>query len=197
MDLRRQGGHGHPCYSEADERSGLLANLYGIESGSQAILDTVKKNVTIKQIEDAVQMTLDAGISPCGFFIIGHPSETIDTLEATVEFACRLRLTEAHFSFMTPFPGSELYERAEEYGVFHNDWTKLNGWQVTFVPHGLTAEVLEHYSKKAFSRFYFRPRIILSYVAKIRSWKHLRFYFLGLISLLEFLIRKPHTKRQV
>jgi radical SAM superfamily enzyme YgiQ (UPF0313 family) len=186
-----------PAILKLMKEAGCWQIWYGIESGSQAILDTVKKNVTIKQIEDAVQMTLDAGISPCGFFIIGHPSETIETLEATVEFARRLRLTEAHFSFMTPFPGSELYERAEEYGVFHNDWTKLNGWQVTFVPHGLTAEVLEHYSKKAFSRFYFRPRIILSYIAKIRSWKHLRFYFLGLISLLEFLIRKPHTKRQV
>ena len=150
----------------------------------------MKKNITTKQITEAVNMTRDAGIVPCGFFMIGNPAETKESLMKTIDFAVKLPLGEAHFSFMTPFPGAELYPIAKELGVFDNDWSKLNGWTPVFVPFGLTARDLEYYSKKAFMPFYFRPRIVVSYIRKIRSWRHLKFYLLGLISLIEYMVRR-------
>ena len=183
-----------PTILTAMKEAGCRQIWYGIESGSQVVPGPIKKNTTIGQIRAAVKMTNAAGISPCGFFIIGHPSETVESLEATVEFARDLPLDEAHFSFMTPFPGSELFQTAQLYGTFDDDWRKANGWLPVFVPHGLTAELLEKYSKKAFRRFYFRPRIILAYLKRMRTWRHIKVYFLGFLSLLEFLIRRKSTK---
>ena len=176
------------------KEAGCWQIWYGIESGSQAVLNTIQKNTTIDQIQKAVYMTRDAGISPCGFFIIGSPTETKESLESTVRLALELPLDEAHFSFMTPFPGSELYTRAAEYGLFENDWSKLSGWLPVFVPYGLTSRDVELYSKKAFLKFYFRARIILSYIRKIQSWQHLRVYFSGFLALLEWLILRKSNK---
>ncbi len=176
------------------KETGCWQIWYGIESGSQSVLDAIKKHTTVDQIRKAVQMTRDAGISPCGFFIIGHPTETKQSLEDTINLALELPLDEAHFSFMTPFPGSELYSNADKYGLFENEWSKLSGWLPVFVPYGLTAKDLEFYSKQAFSRFYFRPRIIVSYLKKIRSFRQVKIYFNGFIALLEWLILRKSDK---
>lgn len=169
------------------KEAGCWQIWYGIESGSQYVLDTIRKHITIEQIKKAVRMTSDAGINPCGFFIIGSPSETRESLRATIKLALELPLDEAHFSFMTPFPGSEIYHRAAEYGLFENNWSKLSGWVPVFTPKGLTVKDLEFYSKKAFRQFYFRPRIIASYLKKIRSLQHLKIYLYGFLALLEWL----------
>ena len=183
-----------PAILRAMKEAGCWQIWYGVESGSQSVLNTIKKNTTIGRFELQVEMTRAAGISPCGFFVIGHPSETVESLEETIEFALNLPLDEAHFSFMTPFPGSELFQRAQEYGAFDADWRKASGWLPVFVPHGLTAELLEEYSKKAFRRFYFRLRIVLAYLKRMRTWWHVKVYCLGLLSLIEFLIKRKSPK---
>ena len=184
----------NPSILKIMKEAGCWQIWYGIESGSQSVLNALKKHTTIEQIRKAVQITIDAGISPCGFFMIGNPTETKEDLEATINLALELPLDEAHFTFMTPFPGSEIYARATEFGLFDNDWNKLSCWLPVFVPYGLTLRDLELYSKKAFRRFYFRPRIMLSYINKIRSWQHLKIYFDGFIALLEWLILRKADK---
>jgi anaerobic magnesium-protoporphyrin IX monomethyl ester cyclase len=171
------------------KQAGCWQIWYGIESGSQTVLDAIKKHTRLDQIEKTIEMTRAAGIEPCGFFIIGNPTETRETLGATLEFALRLPLAEAHFSIMTPFPGSEIYDRASEFGTFDNDWKKLNGWQPVFVPYGLTSADLTRSSQKALRAFYFRPRLILGYLKKIRSFRHIKVYLRGLLALVEFLLK--------
>ena len=183
-----------PILLRTMKEAGCWQIWYGIESGAQAILDKIKKNTTIEQIEKAVRITKEAGISPCGFFILGHPTETRKSLEATINLSIKLHLDEAHFGFMTPLPGAEIYHHTEEYGTFDDDWEKLNGWFPVFVPYGLTVEELVRYSKTAFWKFYFRPRIVFAYLKKIKSWRHLMFYFSGLVGLLEFLVREKSNK---
>lgn len=172
------------------KEAGCWQIWYGIESGSQMVLDLLKKDITLPQAEAAVRMTAEAGIDPCGFFILGNPGETPGTLEETIEFALRLPLAEAHFGFMTPLPGAELYERAEEFGLFANNWDSLTGWTPSFIPFGLTEDQLRRASKKAFRSFYFRPRIIWAYLKKMRSFRHVRVYLNGLLALGEFLLKR-------
>ncbi|KAF0127100.1 MAG: Cobalamin B12-binding:Radical SAM [Elusimicrobia bacterium] len=185
----------NPELLKAMKEAGCWQIWYGVESGSDEILAGIMKHTTTRQIREAVRMTRDAGISPCGFFIIGHPGETIDTLEQTLRFSRELPLDEAHFSFMTPFPGAWLYDHAEEYGSFDRDWRRLHGWLPVFVPHGLTAGILETYSKRAFRGFYFRPRIILSYILRIRSLRHAAIYFRGFLALMEWLLKSRRPKK--
>lgn len=176
------------------KEAGCWQIWYGVESGSQKVLDTIKKGTKIEGIRQAVEWTRDAGINPCGFFIIGHPGETHETAKETIKFALSLPITETHATFMTPFPGSDLYKNHQLYGTFeftdNNDWKKLNAWRPVFMPHGLTKDDLIYYSNEFHKRFFFRPRIILSYLFKIRSWRHFKVYLQGFLAFLTFVRKK-------
>ena len=120
------------------KQAGCWQIWYGIESGSDRILRAIKKNTTCEKIEYAVRSTKRAGISPCGFFIIGLPTETEDDIKETLDLLLRLPLDEFHIMHTVPLPGCELYRTAREFGDFDNDWKQMSGWTVSFLPHGLS-----------------------------------------------------------
>jgi hypothetical protein len=105
--------------------------------------------------------------------MMGMPFETEKSLRETIDFAKELPLTNAHVTFTTPLPGSELYNVASKYGVFDNDWNKMNMWTPVFIPHGLTEKILQKNKKIFFREFYLRPRIIYKYLRLIRSKEQL------------------------
>ncbi len=98
--------------------AGCRVITYGIESGSQQILDEMRKGVKVEQARQAVLDTWEAGILPIGFLMIGMFGETRQTVEETVRF-CNETGIVSGFSFVTPFPGTELYTRALEVGKIH------------------------------------------------------------------------------
>lgn len=163
---------------------------YGIESGNEDILRLIKKNTNKEQIRNAVKWTKEAGMDVGAFFIIGHPGETKDTIKETIDLALFLPIDEFHCSFMTPLPGAELYRTWEKYGAFENNWKNLNGWLPVFTPFGLTKEELVRSNKMFFRKFYFRPRIVLNYLKRVRSFHHFKIYFKGFLALTEWIIRR-------
>ncbi len=169
---------------------------YGVESGSQRILDTINKQTKLGVIRRAVQQTKDAGISPCGFFMLGMPTETADDIEATIRFSRELPLDEAHFTFFTPMPGSEVYDSVTEHGELDADWRRTNCWNPVFVPTGLTERQLVRLWKRATLGFYLRPRIIWGYLRRIRSWRHVRIYLSGVLALLESVLVKRYRSQE-
>jgi radical SAM superfamily enzyme YgiQ (UPF0313 family) len=162
------------CYSRVDQgnldlfqlmkQAGCWQISYGIESGSQRILDLIKKNVKLQQITKTVTDTKKAGLRTRGFFIIGHFTENKESILETINFMKKLPLDDFHFTTFTPLPGTVAYEIADQYGIFDRTWSKMNLQYPIFVPEGLTAEQLECYSKFAYRTFYFRPRIIIAYL---------------------------------
>jgi len=92
---------------------------FGIESGSQRILDSIKKGITLRQVEDAVKLALESGITPVCSFMIPHPDDTEETIEKTKKLMNRLLSQGCHISIAvtTPFPGTHLYDHAKELGV--------------------------------------------------------------------------------
>ena len=172
------------------KKAGCWQIWYGCESGSDKILKEIKKYTTVEKIKNAINLTKKAEISPCGFFMIGMPKETEEDIKKTISLLLELPLDEFHISHLTPFPGSEFYDTASKYGWFDNDWKKMSGWQILFVPKGLTKERLTYYSNQAFRKFYFRPRIILSYIKKITSIKNLKVYSLAFLGFLEYTFKK-------
>lgn len=151
------------------KRAGCWQISFGIESGSQEILTTIHKNVTLDQIRNAVRLCRDSGILSKGFFIVGHPGETRQTLEQTREFALQLPLDDISVTMLTPFPGTEIYERAAEFGEFDSDWSRMNLLNTVFIPHGLTREELERSQREMLRRFYLRPRIVLGYLQRLAA----------------------------
>ena len=168
------------------QRAGCWQISFGIESGNQAILDTIGKGVTLEQIRRAIAATRQAGILAKGFFIVGHPGETQETLQQTIDFALELPLNDLSVTMLTPFPGTELYARAAEFGQFDDDWSKLNLLNAVFVPHGLSAADLVRAQQELTRRFYLRPRIIADYAGRLlRNPRMLRGLLKGGLSFLK------------
>lgn len=101
----------------------------GIESGNDTILERSRKGTTTKQNLAAVQQASKRGINVKGFFIVGLPGETEKSAKQTVDFARFLRgegLTKADFYYLTPFPGTPIWDNPDEFGITINnyDYTK-------------------------------------------------------------------------
>lgn len=151
------------------KESGCWLIEYGLESGSQKILDFMKKGIKIEQVIRAIQWTKQAKILAKGNFIFGNPLETRETLRESIDFAIKLRLDYFQHTFLTPLPGSEVYNIAEAYGSFDKDWRNTNTFKVSFVPKGLTSEDLVYYSKLAWRKFYLRPLILWQEILKLKN----------------------------
>lgn len=149
------------------KRSGCWQISYGIESGNQKILDFAKKAITINQIEKAVRLTHEAGILSKGYFIFGLPYETEETMKKTIRFARHIPLNDISAFTLTPFPGSEMYDIAEQHGTIDKDFEKMNLLDVVYVPNGLSKEKLLYYQQRFMKEFYLRPRIIGNYLKRL------------------------------
>lgn len=92
--------------------SGCVLIGYGIESGSQKILDIMKKQVKVEQAKEAVRLTKKhLGWADCSF-MVGTPGENWQTLQETIDFCKELELYPEVIFFTTPYPGTELYNMA-------------------------------------------------------------------------------------
>lgn len=134
-----------PALLKLMKSSGCWQINYGIESGNQKILDFAKKGITIDQTEKAVRLTREAGILSKGYFIFGLPYETEETMKKTICFAMHIPLNDISAFTLTPFPGSKMYDIAEQHGTIDKDFEKMNLLDVVYVPNGLSKEILLNY----------------------------------------------------
>ena len=153
-----------PDLLEMMKRAGCWMISYGIESGSQKILDQVRKGITLGQVEQAVRWTREAGIRAKGLFMIGYPEETEETLGETLTFIGRSGLDEINLSFLTPYPGTEIYRQAKGRPNFMEDWARMNALNCLLPPEALTCGELEKAYGKIIRRFYMRPGPTFSYL---------------------------------
>ncbi|MGH7899305.1 MAG: B12-binding domain-containing radical SAM protein, partial [Candidatus Binatia bacterium] len=101
--------------------------MFGIESGSQAVLDRLKKEQTLAEIETAVTNAKNAGIEIVhGFFVLGSPGETVDDVRATFDFASRLPLDTFGFNRLCVYRGTPLWQEYVKRGLVDDktDWYK-------------------------------------------------------------------------
>ena len=165
------------------KESGCVLISYGVETGSQRLLDLIKKGLTIEQIEEAVRLTRKVGIKARGTLMLGLPTETPEDSRQTVEFAKRLGLNFAKFSLATPYPGTELYRLAKEQGLLKtDDWRYFSsmagfgGYDPVYVPEGREARELRQWQKRATRDFYLRPRQIWDLLRNITSFHDIKLY---------------------
>ena len=129
-------------------KAGCQAICFGVESGDQEVLDLIKKNSSLAKVKEAMRMTQDVGISALASFIVGLPGETEETLRKTVEFAEELKNEFGSlygFHILSPFPGTEVREKAAEYGleILNSDWTKYDANHVVSRTPGASPEAIQ------------------------------------------------------
>ncbi|HSV95612.1 MAG TPA: radical SAM protein [Spirochaetota bacterium] len=133
-----------PQLLEKMKTAGCTALCYGIESGDQAILDRIKKKTTLEKCRVAARISREAGIEPMMSFILGLPGETAETARTTMEFA-RTLSTSYGFHVLSPFPGTEVRDRAAEYGmkVLTDDWDLYDANHAVMDPGSIAPEEVE------------------------------------------------------
>lgn len=149
------------------KRSGCWLINYGIESGNQGILDAAQKGTRLEQIEKAVSMTRRAGIQSKGYFILGLPGETEETMKNTIRFAKALPLDDISVFMLTPFPGSKMYEIARDHGTLDREFDRMNVLEVVYTPNGLSRQQMMHYQHRFMKTFYLRPKILGGYLSRL------------------------------
>jgi anaerobic magnesium-protoporphyrin IX monomethyl ester cyclase len=101
--------------------------MFGVESGSQKVLDRLKKDQTLEQVESAVDNAKAAGIEIVhGFFVVGSPDETVEDMRATFDFASRLKLDTFGFNRLCVYRGTPLWKEyvARDLVDDATDWYK-------------------------------------------------------------------------
>jgi anaerobic magnesium-protoporphyrin IX monomethyl ester cyclase len=159
----------HPNLLDLDtmelmRRAGCWQIAYGIESGSQRVLDVVKREVRIPRMRETLRMTRAAGIRAKGYVMLGHPTEGLDSLAETVEFLKTVELDLCQITKFTPYPGTPSYPTIRRYGSFTERWEEMNAMNFVFIPTGLDEDVLETYFDHCYRTFYTRPDVLWSIV---------------------------------
>jgi len=106
---------------KAMAESGCTLLGYGIETGSQKMLDLIKKQVTVRQAREAVRLTKKYMGWVSVSLMIGYPGETKESIKATVDFCKELDLAPQTIFFLTPYPGTELYMMARKDGRIEDE----------------------------------------------------------------------------
>ncbi len=154
-------------FYEAIHKAGCWQIAYGIESGDQDILNNMKKQVKTERVVQMINQANKAGITTRGYFMIGCPGETPESIEKTIDFMCDSGLHEFHVTFCTPMPGAELFDTWQQWGQFDCDWRKLGFWDPVFIPNGMTSEELIAGHRRMFRKFYLRPSVLVRYLIKV------------------------------
>ncbi|TFG29005.1 MAG: B12-binding domain-containing radical SAM protein [Promethearchaeota archaeon] len=133
------------------KQSGCEKVYLGLESGDNEILKLMKKKLTVEKAKQGVKLLKKAGIKIAGFFIVGYPGETWETIEKTFNFALELDLDEVSFNVPYPLPGSELFKRVS-YIDLNKDWIIEN--ETKFVYKSNFDETILQEKIKAFYNIY-------------------------------------------
>jgi len=103
---------------------------FGIETGNEEILKKSKKNIKLKRAEELVSIAKKIGLKTQTYFILGHPYETLETINDTIDFAIKLNGDLTCFGIMVPYPGTKIYEMAKNgeggYRLIAKTWNDYN-----------------------------------------------------------------------
>ncbi len=135
-----------PALLEQMKKCGLEAIAFGVESGSQKVLDFFRKGIKIEQTIKAFDLCHEYGVGTLAFIMLGAPVETREDLESTVKLVERIRPDCISFSIATPGPGNALHEYAIENKIRNVTSAEGNDYQYNLAPIELSLVTKEDVS---------------------------------------------------
>lgn len=144
----------------------------------QNYLKVFKKKADLNKVREICRFARRKGIVISGAFIIGFPDETKEMSKRTIDYALNLDIHYAQFSIMIPYPGTPMYKKLEEKGyitdgedkdfVRYNQSVGLTDLDPVYVPNGRDAAELKALQKMAYTKFYFRLKLLLMHLPHLR-----------------------------
>jgi len=132
----RKAEHPYECLSRVDlvdrdilkglRETGCFRIWYGAESGSQKILDSMRKGTTVEQVREAARITQEVGMQAGFFILLGYPDETTADIRTTIDFLKETRPDVVGTSVAFPIKGTEFYERVETRVIPDENWSSRN-----------------------------------------------------------------------
>ena len=178
--------------------TGVFKVGIGVESGDERILDSIKKRLSLAKIKEAIRMFRKEGILTSGFFIIGFPEDTRESIEKTINFAIEANPTTANFSLLMPFPGTEIHRLMKASGnlkdpgkLFYN--TGFLAARIYHTSPYLAEKDLLQLWKLAYRRFNLRFKKIVETLFSIRSFAELVWTINAVIPLIKELFENVNA----
>jgi radical SAM superfamily enzyme YgiQ (UPF0313 family) len=164
------------------KKAGCRVLKIGVESASQETLSRIRKQITVEQIRNAVNLCRKAGLTIHLTAMFGYPWETREDALKTIKFVESLKPDSAQFSIITPYPGTELYREALENDWFRvdpEDWDRFDmSWPVLKSGDMMPGEVVD-LCVKAWRNMYLNPAYIIRMLWRIKSWRQLKLLLRG------------------
>ena len=150
---------------KAMKAAGCHLIISGIESGSQQILNNIKKGTTLALIHEYARNARKAGLQIHACYMVGNMGESRETMRETLRLALELNTDTAQFYPLLPFPGTEAYFWAKENGYIrgsYTDYVKEDGTINCLLElPGLSGEEMVRFCDEARKKYYLRPSYIL------------------------------------
>ena len=165
---------------------------FGVEAGTEEVLQTIGKRITLEQARRAFRLARSSGIEVLGYFMLGFPDETPEQMEETIRTAIELDPHYVQVLVTTPLPGTPLYRQAIEEGGIPGDYVRDYVLRPTPTLHmrpwnrRLNEQELIARSKRFYRKFYFRPRYMARRLGEISSARELAGKAAAAMSLLGF-----------
>jgi radical SAM superfamily enzyme YgiQ (UPF0313 family) len=173
---------------EKMKKAGWYYLAFGIESGSQDVLNKIPKNITLEQVRTAVRLAKQKGFEVTGFFIFGLIGDTPKSMRETIEFAKSLDLDIASFNICAPYPGTKLWMMIQTNGKLlldnYDDFHHTANRGLFMHPDVASPDEVEKAYRQAHREFYFRSKYVLKRIVKTRSLSQYKEMYRGLKTLL-------------
>lgn len=163
---------------------------FGIESGSQKVLDLMKKGKKLEDIVAKVHLCKKAGFKVSSSFLFGTPGETLEDMKQTIRFAISLPLDSACFSLVMPFPGTEVRKEAEAKGYLaHSDYEdytmSLENMRPPLQTPDWSGKDILFMIRKANRDFFLRPKQIMTLLPSMLNPVNIKRYAVSFLKTLK------------
>jgi len=166
---------------------GLYSVGYGLESGSDRILEFNKKGFTTATARKAVEMTRMLGLDIRGYFMVNLPGDTRQTTEETVAYIRELELDLVNVQIAYPWPGTAMREFVRaNYHVVEDIWERwdlCDGDDISFLQPDLPREYIQDTYKRIIREQYMNTLFVLKWLGHLKSWHDFKYSFLQAASL--------------
>lgn len=148
---------------------------FGVESGSDPVLERMRKGITSRDARRAIELAKDAGMTVLAYFMFGNLGETLEDMRRTIDFAVELDPHYAQFSITIPYAGTEMYKEGLACGRIKSDYwgeyarNPVRDMKPRILEEVADLETLVKIRNDAVRAFYFRPRYLWREARRLTS----------------------------